>query len=137
VLTPPRWLAALSIAAGAVLFYDFLIGLVVQAGPAATGADEMPGGLLGVGLFFHAGYIVAPFWIGRGPWLSFFAGLVLAPTLVGWMLRFVPAALGDPVSGALGLIGLVAILGQYALILRHFWIDFQTSRTTSGPNADR
>lgn len=133
-LTPPRWLAALSVAVGAVLFYFFLLRLWPQGDGAEALAGPQRASLIGVALFFHLGYFVAPFWTGRGPWLSFFAGLALAPAAVGWMVQFFPGGFADPVLAGLALLGLTAILGHYFLIFRHFWIDFQTSRTAGRPD---
>lgn len=135
-LTPPRWLAALSITVGAVLFFTFLGQLWPREAADQLGFGQQTS-LMGIALFFHAGYVIAPFWIGRGPWLSFFAGLLLGPVAIGWMLQFMSVLFAGPVVAVLGLLGLAAILGQYFLIFRHFWIDFQTSRKTGGPDTGR
>jgi len=132
-LRPPRWLAALSVAMGLVLFAQQL-RFVLGAGPVGELHPAQAGGLLVLALAFNLGYVVAPFWVGRGPWRNFGAGLLLAPCVIGWLLQFLPSVLSRPGVGVVALPALAAILGLYAYVFRGFWAEFQGNRTSAGPN---
>ncbi|MEQ8966308.1 MAG: hypothetical protein RID91_10815 [Azospirillaceae bacterium] len=131
-LRPPRWLVALSVAMGVVLFAQQM-RFVLGAGPVGELQPAQAAGLLVLALAFNAGYVVAPFWVGRGPWRNFFAGILLAPCLVGWLLQFLPAVLSRPDIALIALPALASILGLYTYMFRQFWTEFQDSRKSGGP----
>ena len=127
--TLPRWLAALSIAVG--------IGLpaivLMQTGGLVGATQDQVLFAMVMTIILHAGYIIAPFLIGRGQWLSFFAGLALAPALAGWVSMFVPAVFGNPFVIVLAGVSAVALIGDYVFIFRHFAAEFFSNRKGGGP----
>lgn len=127
--TLPRWLAALSIAVG--------LGLpaivVIQTGGLAGASEQQMAFAMIMTIVLHVGYILAPFLIGRGQWRSFFAGLVLAPSLAGWISMFVPGIAGHPLVAVLGAVSAVALIGDYIYIFRHFAAEFLSNRKSGGP----
>ncbi|WP_366655042.1 hypothetical protein [Fodinicurvata sp. EGI_FJ10296] len=123
---PPRILVAASLAVG---FAFVAQEVVVFAGqPWSIASAGMVASYLIVAFVRVAGYFAAPFMIGRGQWLSFMAGLLLAPALASWVLMFLPAAFGDPVVAALAAISGVVLLALYVMIFRHFVIEFLDNR---------
>ena len=127
--TLPRWLAALSIAVGIGLP---AIVMVQTSGLAGATQDQMLFAMV-MTIILHVGYVIAPFLIGRGQWLSFFAGLALAPALAGWISMFVPAAFSNPLVIVLAGLSAVALIGDYVFIFRHFAGEFFSNRKGGGP----
>lgn len=127
--TLPRWLSALSIAVGLGLP---VIVLIQSGGMAGAGVDQMLLFML-MTIVLNVGYILAPFLIGRGQWQSFFAGLALGPALAGWVLMFLPDMTANPQMMALAAVSVVALIGDYAYIFRHFAAEFISNRKGGGP----
>ena len=127
--TVPRWLAALSIAVGIGLP---AIVMMDTRGLAGASQDQLLFAMV-MTIILNIGYIIAPFMIGRGQWLSFFAGLALAPALAGWVSLFLPAALGNPLVIILAGLSGLALVGNYVFIFRHFAGEFFSNRKGGGP----
>ncbi|MGP1397774.1 MAG: hypothetical protein ACTS3R_19905 [Inquilinaceae bacterium] len=127
---PPRWLAALSIAIGVVVWYWFFGDLLWFPIPSSGPNANTQILLFGVGL--NAGYVIAPFLVGRGLWRSFLAGLVLAPVALGWVMQLWPRLMSDPVLTVLGLVSLAVIVALYSLVFRHLVGEFMSNRRNLG-----
>ncbi|NNG04178.1 MAG: hypothetical protein HKM95_08760 [Inquilinus sp.] len=132
---PPRWLVALSIALGLGFFW-----LLVRQAMAVESAASAPlpslAGVVAGALFFTAGYGIAPLLLGRGPWRTFFAGLVLAPAVLGWLTMFWPHAFAgaDGLTAVLAVVSLIVLFLLYAMIVREFVREFLGNRQTGGPD---
>lgn len=131
----PRWLIALSIALGLGYFW-LLISQALALEAAASTPLPSVSGAVAAAVFFTLGYVVAPLLVGRGPWWTFLAGLLLAPAVLGWLTMFWPGAFegGDWLAAALAMAGLTVLFLLYAMIVREFVREFLGNRRSG--NAD-
>jgi len=123
---PPRALVAASLAVGLAFIVQEVVIFAEQ--PWSMASTGLVATYLIVALARVVGYFVAPFMIGRGQWLSFGAGILLAPALASWILMFLPAMLTDPVVAVLAALSGIVLLALYVTVFRHFFVEFLENR---------
>lgn len=129
---PPRGLAALSITIG-VVFAALVFLDLAGRGPTDRAPPWLVLRMALLALVLNLGYVAAPLLAGRGPWRSFTAGLLLAPSALGWLLMFWPGLLGDPLLGVVGGVSGLVLAALYAYVFRALLAEFLDNRRSGLP----